>query len=910
MQVAMNIALPELDGSAEPTIYGGPSLNSVDHKFLVLNGESNRAAQRIERRVRLRRKANADKKIAIVVFNFPPNLGHAGTAAFLDVFVSVQRLLVELRAQGYQVEVPADGEALRKRVVEGNASLYGTDGNVGARLSLNEYRERFPWYEEIEQYWGHAPGELLTDGQSFYILGEHFGNVFVAMQPSFGYERDPMRLLMGKDASPHHGFAAFYTWLDQVYQADAVVHFGTHGALEFMPGKQTGISADCWPSRLLGALPNYYYYCVNNPSEGSIAKRRGAATLVSYMVPPLQQAGLYKGLRQLKDNLDAYHKRPTSELLADIRLGAERLGVSATAADDAGYVAALGYELIQVEQRMIPMGLHVLDRAPSDAELVDMLAMIAAFNAPPHPNGKDKLPTLPALIAHGLGWDYAALQRTLKTDPVAQTRWTQIEAINREAMARFVAAVQSGGKSPADAEAYLHSAAHVPLGLLAPLWARLDDLLYRITHDHELRNLLRSLTAGYIPPSPGNDVVRNAGIVPTGRNIHALDPYRVPTPAAMAAGGELVQHMLKRLTHEQGKLPETVAMVLWGTDNLKSDGEGIAQCFALLGVRPVEDELGNIADVALIPLAEVGRPRIDLVITASGIFRDLFHHQVALLDKAVRLAAGADEPLDHNFVRAHTLSHADALGTSFEEAAARVFSNAPGSYGANVNHLVESSTWDTDDQLSDAFMARKSFAFGPNGQWQNARAVMERSLATVEAAFQNIDSFELGISDVDHYYEYLGGVAKTVEKVGGKRPPILVADAIALEDRLASLEQMVRLESRAKMLNPKWHEAMLNHGYEGVREIEIRVSNTYGWSATASAVEGWVYNDIAETFLLDAQMRARMAAANPQATAAIAQRLLEANARGFWDASDEMIDHLREIYGNLEDQLEGVLTPA
>jgi magnesium chelatase subunit H len=971
MQSAMNIALPELDGISEPVIYGGPTATS--EKFIALDAEIDIAVRRTVKRVKLRGKANRDKKLTVVLFNFPPNLGNAGTAAFLDVFASLHRLLSELRDAGYTVDVPATPEALRHQVVDGNSALYGTDGNLGARLPVDEYRRRFPWYTEIEPNWGYAPGELLNDGKDFYILGAYFGNVFVAMQPSFGYERDPMRLLMGKDATPHHGFAAFYTWIDQVYNADAVVHFGTHGALEFMPGKQVGVGADCWPTRLLGSLPNYYYYCVNNPSEASIAKRRGSATLVSYMVPPLQQAGLYKGLRRLKDNLESYQKHPDPELLTDIRTQASQLGIEVTAApaaspnghanghsngngkangktnghtngnghtnassahvegasiammvngnganghqssaalSDQEYIAALGHELIQVEHRLIPLGLHVLGKAPSDAELVDILALVAAFNPVMHPNGKEKLPTLPQLIAGGLGWDYQAIQETLKTGPCSQDRWEQIEHIMHQAMARFVAAPRSPRLDVKAVETYLQQNAKLPPGLLVNLWTWLEDLKERILHDQEVRGLLHSLEGGYITPSPGNDVVRNQLIVPTGRNIHALDPYRIPTPVSMAAAAKLVENILERLTAEQGKLPETIAMVLWGTDNLKSDGEGIAQCLHLLGVRPVEDELGNVVDVALVPLEELGRPRIDVVMTVSGIFRDLFHNQAGLLDKAVRLTAAADEPLEWNFVRKHTLATAAELGVSFDEAVLRVYSNAPGSYGANVNHLIESSTWEDENQLSEAFLTRKSFAYRPGGQWQDARAVMESSLATVDATFQNIDSFEMGITDVDHYYEYLGGVTKSVEKIRGKRPPVLVADAIARGDRVSSLEQMVRLESRAKLLNPKWYDAMLEHGYEGVREIETRVSNTYGWSATADAVGDWVYDDIAETFLLDDEMRAKMAKANPHATAAIARRLLEAESRGFWDANDEMIDRLREIYGNLEDQVEGVYTVA
>jgi magnesium chelatase subunit H len=428
----------------------------------------------------------------------------------------------------------------------------------------------------------------------------------------------------------------------------------------------------------------------------------------------------------------------------------------------------------------------------------------------------------------------------------------------------------------------------------------------RILQEQETSGLLRALDAGYIPPSPGNDVVRNAAVVPTGRNIHALDPYRVPTPAAFHEAQLIVDQLLRQLQQEQGALPESIAMVLWGTDNLKSNCEAVAQVLILLGARTKLDELGNVADVELLTLEELGRPRIDVVMTVSGIFRDLLHHQMNLLDKAVHLAAAADEPVELNFVRKHVQQQAAELGLSINEAATRVFCNAPGVYGANVNHLVESSTWENDSELSEMFLTRKSYSFNADGQWHNARTIMESSLATVQATFQNIDSFEMGISDVDHYYEYLGGVAKSVEKLSGKRPPVLVADAIALNDRLSTLEQMVRLESRTKLLNPKWYESMLSHGYEGVREIETRVGNTYGWSATTAAVEGWVYDDIAATFVLDEAMRERMSAANPHATASIARRLLEAEARGFWEADDETIEQLRAIYGNLEDRLEGV----
>ncbi|WP_129677746.1 magnesium chelatase subunit H [Candidatus Chloroploca sp. Khr17] len=902
MHLAMNVALAELEGAAEPMVYGGPSGESG--VAVPIPAQIERFADRVARRIRLARTPNAAKKVALVLFNYPPNLGSVGTAAYLDVFASVFRLLQTMQAEGYTVDLPEDAEALRRMVVEGNALVHGTDANVGAMLNVEEYRRLFPEYVAIEPHWGQAPGELLSDGKRLFIQGRQLGNVFIGIQPTFGYERDPMRMLMARDASPHHGFAAFYTWLDRVFGADAVVHIGTHGALEFMPGKQAGLGPSCWPTRLLGNLPNIYYYCVNNPSEATIAKRRGAATLVSYLVPPVQQAGLYKGLLQLKDSLESYRTKPEPNLLASIVAQAERIGLRTPEdemlADEASeaYLAALSHELLQVEQRLIPVGLHVLGKPPAGEELVDILNLVATFQRPAG------AATLPEQVAQALGLEYAELRERIAHDVEAQGQWRRIDDVCRKTVQHLVEA------GPEAAERVLRSDVNLASTNLTALWAMLNDLLARLRTEGELAGLMRALGNGYIPPSPGNDVVRNPDVVPTGRNIHGLDPYRMPSEAAQVTGTACVEELLANVVQSEGSLPETVALVLWGTDNIKTGGEGVAQALALLGARAISDELGKIADVTLIPLEELGRPRIDVVCTVSGIFRDLMAHQAMLIDKAARLAATADEPHDANFVRKHALAQATALGIALEEAAARVFSNAPGSYGANVNHVVEQSTWEDDAQLGEVFLERKGFAMTPSGEWREARPLLEQTLGTVQATFQNIDSVETGISDVDHYYEYLGGVTKSVEKLRGSRPTVMVAEVEAFSgpgnSRVRPLAQMVRLESRAKLLNPKWFEGMLAHGYEGAHEIEIRLSNTYGWSATADAVDGWVYQGFAETYLLDEAMRERLARLNPQATAGMARRLLEASERGFWETDEATLDQLRGIYADLEDRLEGV----
>ncbi len=921
VQAALSVAVPELEGASEPLVFCGPS--AAGDGMAPLVDEINQIADRAARRAILRHKANTEKKLALVIFNYPPNLGNVGTAAYLDVFQSIYELLRALRTDGYTLDLPASADELRRMVVEGNALASGADSNVAARLPVTDYRRLFPAETEIEPFWGRAPGDLLNDGKNFLIMGVQLGNVFVGVQPSFGYERDPMRLLMAKDAAPNHAFAAFYTWLRYVYKVDAVVHFGTHGALEFMPGKQVGMSAKCWPSRLIGELPNFYYYSVNNPSEAAIAKRRSAATLVSYLVPPLQQAGLYKGLRALKDTLDRYRATPDPSMLEDIVAQARKLGIESVelnaeqAADSEPsanhrtsilsstssaerYIATLGHELLKIEERMIPAGLHVLGKSPAPAELVDFLALTASFR----PAGRRSAATFPAIVATSLGYDYVNLRDRLSIDTTAQERWRQVEMICKEAIRRFV--VGTPAERQRSADGYLRETAGLAQGSLGEQWAFLGDILAKLLAPQEVAGLLHGLRGGFIQPSPSNDVVRDPGVLPTGRNVYSLDPYRVPSQAAMERGGRLVDELLARLVLEQGALPQTVAVVLWGSDNLKSECEGVAQVLSMFGAIPVIDELGSVSDVALVPLEELGRPRVDVVVTVSGIFRDLLGNQMQLIDRAARLAATADEPESLNFVRAHALSQAAELNIDIEDAAARVFSNAPGSYGANVNNLVDSGTWDDDTQLGEAFLSRKSFSLGPNGQWRESRAVLEKALGTVDASFQNIDSFEVGLSDIDNYYDNLGGITKSVELLRGSRPKTMVADALGTTNRVSSLDQAVRMETRAKLLNPKWYEAMLSHGYEGAREIEARVNNTYGWSATTKSVDGWVYQSVAETFVLDDAMRERLAALNPTAAVGVVRRLLESSGRGFWDADPETLDRLREIYADLEDRLEGV----
>lgn len=524
--------------------------------------------------------------------------------------------------------------------------------------------------------------------------------------------------------------------------------------------------------------------------------------------------------------------------------------------------------LLEIEQRLIPTGLHVFGRASSAGEQIDLFKMIASFDRPEH--GVKALP--PELVD--------------------------------DAVREFV------GKG-SNAATRLLEARGLKADLTRPVFELLESVATKLQTNYELDSLVRALRGEFIEPGPGADIIQNPNVLPTGRNTHAINPYSVPSAAAFTRSELVATSLLERYRSENGRYPEAMALVLWGLDNIKTQGEGVAQALWLLGVRPVRDALNRTTTVAPIALAELGRPRIDVVLTVSGIFRDLFSPTVQLLDKAVRVVAQLDEPLESNYVRKHVLEQVNQEGCDADEAAVRVFSNAPGNYGTNVNFMVMDSQWENEETLGDLFVTRKCFAYGRDSrgraiEGREARLAMDRALSRVEATYQNIDTFEIGLTDVDHYFEYLGGVSKAVEKRAQSRPAIYLSDSLSREVKIRTLEETVRLETRTKTLNPKWYEGMLKHGFRGVAEIESHVANTFGWSATADAVDDWIYSEVANTFLFDESMLERLRDLNPHSAHALVRRLLEANGRGYWDVDADTLDRLREISRSLEDQMEGV----
>ena len=860
MQAVVMYDLPEMDGAASTVALGAIK----DGELVAVADRVQRAVDQVEGWVRLRKQRAAEKRVAIVLYNFPPGLGKTATAALLDVPASVTALLKRLKQEGYSVgRAPLDSGELMQR-------LEAVDrGESGRAVAVADYRR---WLGScaagrIEDYWGQAPGDIAPAGRDAIRLDViEFGNVVIGLQPPMGVPGDPMKLLFDRSFTPHHQYAAFYSWLKHGFKADAVIHVGMHGTAEWMPGLQAALTEDCWPDRLLGSLPHLYLYPLNNPAEAAIARRRGYATVISHAIPPYARAGLYKQLAQARTRL---------EDPADALEGALPEIVREAAESDAAYRERIARRLDELEERLIVDGLHVFGSSPERQRaraLVD-----AAMDVPRGglPGLKQKLATLEVSAERAKALREGLIDRAI---------------FGREDPARIWFDIL-GTRAPEELARYLAEGRAIVGGL-----GRCGEELDAVVH---------ALEGGYIRPAFGADPVRSgAAALPSGRNIHGIDPWRLPTDLALERGRSMAELLLEQHCAQHGVLPRTVAQALWAMDTIKSEGEGLGVVLALVGAEPERDGQGKIFRYTLIPLAELGRPRIDVLLDVSSIFRDTFQMSLDLLDDLFRRAARADEPAEQNFVRAN----ADALiaqGRSVEEATARIFTQAPGLYGTGVDEVIEESQWDDTEQLADLYQRRNGYTAGGGRNGAAAPEVLKSLLGTVDHVFQAIDSVEYGLTDMTHYYGHSGAMQLAAQRARGGGVALSYAESFTGEVKVNGSQQLLQVEARTKLLNPKWYESMLAHGHSGAAEIGNRFTHLVGWGALGTA-EGWMFEDAAKTFVLDDAMRRRLETANPQAARNAISRLIEANGRGMWKADEATLQRLQGLYSDIEDRLEGV----
>ncbi|MBE9227057.1 magnesium chelatase subunit H [Phormidium sp. LEGE 05292] len=846
LQSVVLYALPELDGAIDPVPLGG----LVGEDIYLIPERVKRLTGRLKKWIDLRQKPPSERKIVIILYGFPPGYGAVGTAALLNVPKSLINFLNALKEQGYQVgEIPEDGEELINLVKEADTEKVSREEFNQANKVHVSTLEKWLGYlltSRIEKQWKSLTETgIKTYEDEYQIGGVQLGNIWIGVQPPLGISGDPMRLMFEKDLTPHPQYAAFYKWLQNEFEADAIVHFGMHGTVEWLPGSPLGNTGYSWSDILLGNLPHLYIYAANNPSESMLAKRRGYGVLISHNVPPYGRAGLYKELVNLRDLISEYREDPQKNYLlkeaickkivdtgldADCPLEeAKKLGIAFTpenvrmfSADVFNHYLVKLYEYLQVlENRLFSSGLHVLGEPPNEEE---MAAYLNAYFGE-------------------------------KTTEVVTTDTNQIR-----------------------------------------------DLLMQTTD--ELTNLLRGLNGEYIPPAPGGDLLRDgAGVLPTGRNIHALDPYRMPSPAAYERGREIGQKIIAQNLKENGQYPETIAVMLWGLDAIKTKGESLGILLELVGAEPIKEGTGRIVRYELKPLAEVGHPRIDVLANLSGIFRDSFVNIIELLDDLFQRAAEVDEPEEQNFIRKHALA---LKKQGVKNATARLFSNPAGDYGSLVNDQVTASNWETGDELANTWQGRNAFSFGRKDKGEARTEILNQLLQTTERVVQQIDSVEYGLTDIQEYYANTGGLKKAAEKQRGKKVSASFVESFSKDTTPRNLEELLRMEYRTKLLNPKWAEAMADQGSGGAYEISQRMTALIGWGGTADFTDDWVYDQAAETYALDAEMAEKLRKANPEAFRNIIGRMLEANGRGFWQPSKDKLQKLRDLYDLTDEELEGV----
>ncbi|HBB34037.1 MAG TPA: magnesium chelatase subunit H [Cyanobacteria bacterium UBA8803] len=870
LQSVVLYALPELDGAIDTVPLGG----LVGEDIYLIPERVKRLTGRLKRWIALRQTPASEKKIAVILYGFPPGYGATGTAALLNVPRSLLKFLHALKDQGYTVgDLPADGEELIRLVKEADEATLAADlvtdvrdgGKLAAAQSVaNMVKDKTlaKWLgylltTRIEKQWHSLTGAgIKTYGDEFHVGGVQLGNIWIGVQPPLGISGDPMRLMFERDMTPHPQYAAFYKWLQNDFQPHAVVHFGMHGTVEWLPGSPLGNTGYSWSDILLGDMPNLYIYAANNPSESILAKRRGYGVLISHNVPPYGRAGLYKELMALRDLIAEYREDPEKNYalkeaickkIVDTGLEtdcpfteARKLGIAFTPENARMFSAHVFndylvklYDYLQVvESRLFSSGLHTLGEPPTPAELQSYLQA------------------------------YTGEESTT-------------DVIENEPN---------------------------PNNSSAATAATITNLLMQTTD--ELTNLLRGLNGEYIPPAPGGDLLRDGpGVLPTGRNIHALDPYRMPSPAAYERGREIAQKIINQHLQENDEYPETVAVMLWGLDAIKTKGESLGILLELVGAEPVKEGTGRIVRYELLSLTQVGHPRIDVLANLSGIFRDTFVNIIELLDDLFTRAAEAEEPEDQNFIRKHALT---LRSQGVPNASARLFSNPAGDFGSLVNDRVVDGNWDSGDELGNTWRDRNAFSYGRQDKGQARPEVLTQLLQTTGRVVQEIDSVEYGLTDIQEYYANTGGLKKAAEKQRGKKVSASFVESFSKDTTPRKLEDLLRLEYRTKLLNPKWADAMANQGSGGAYEISQRMTALIGWGGTADFRDSWVYDQAADTYALDPEMAEKLCKANPEAFRNVVGRMLEAHGRGFWQPSEEKLQRLRELYDLTDEELEGV----
>lgn len=892
-EVLISVMLPEQDGAID-TIPIGAKTEPVYHEeydvttdeISVISERLDSLADSMNRYISLGKKSADKRKVAIICYNYPPGEANLFGGAFLDTFRSVSGMLSALKENGYDTE-PKTAEQLMEVFTAGklvNSGKYSDGCEEMITYPLKKYKKFLDGFADkkaVIDAWGEPAGKIMIDDNGdFQIPAAIFGNVLIGLQPSRGVHEDQEKLYHDKSIPPHHQYIAFYKYLHDEFGADAIIHVGTHGTLEFLKGKECGMSGSCYPDLLVGNIPHFYLYYCGNPSEATIAKRRSRAAIISYQPPVFIKSGLYGEYAELNSMLDDYHHQlafsesAADDVLKNVKALAEKLNLS-------GDIDEIEKELYRMNRSLIPKGLHVFGENYTENEAETYVRGLLR-------NSRDGVKALRDIAAEQDGLDIEALEDKGDYEAIAKIdakadEWFERYFASQNVPQEIAAAIEYGRKV-------------------------YDSVL----HNAEKSQLINALDSGYIPAKAAGDIYRNPEVLPSGYNLVQFDQRFVPTLTAYQRGAKIAENTIKTYYEQNGCYPNSTAVILWGLETSRTQGETIGQIMGYLGARLSKTNSAWNPKYELIPIEELKRPRIDVTINICGFFRDLFPNLIDNIDDLLHLVNEADETDEQNYMKANSQKLYDYLineGYDEDEAAAlsvtRIFGPREGEYGTGITSIIETKAWETEEQIGSQFLSSLHYAYNRKTHGGDVKSLYEQNLKSVEIVSQVRDNNEYEITDLDHYYEFFGGLAKSVEMVKGKKAVMLITDTTGGRPITESAEKSVARGIRTRVLNPKWIDGMLAHKYHGAQKIAERFENVMGLAATTGAVEQWIYNDLCSKYAEDEEMRRRMAENNPYAYMDILEQMTEYSRRGYWDATEEQLAAIRSAYLETEDRIEG-----
>ena len=938
VETSIAVALPEFDGA----IHGVPiaGRNVLPDGAIEYQPMPERMAAMVDKAIkwaRLHRLKNEDKKIALIFHNYPPKNYNIGSASGMDSMESATRLLARMQADGYKIDFLPESAEEFIRIMTSHATndlslLTDKQAEECQKLSADEYAAFFATLPEearqkMTEQWGEAPGDImLSDEGNILVPGTMNGNIFMTVQPARQYGMDPARAYHDPTIAPTHQYLAFYYWLREVFKADAVIHLGTHGNLEWLPGKATGLDRSSYSDIALGSLPNIYPYLMTISGEGVIAKRRSSACLIGYLPAPVAEAGAFDELAELEKMADEYShfQKQDSEQAAElekkiIELAHETKIDESVAYDETkpftDYLAELHEYIEELQDSEIHVGLHVLGQPPEGDILIgEVMHLLRLSNGP--------VPSLYNLWAEKFSLNFEELEKNPSAivEAFDLTGGELLRRIRNESRA-FVTAIAEKGFT----EQSVNAAMQLPETAEGPEeWKQkieslgqyiIEEIYPRLARTtDELDHTLAALSGKYVAPGPsGSPSAGGVDLLPSGRNFYGVDPRALPSQAGWMAGKKLGDRMIEKYITDEGKYPENIGMVLWSGPNMRSSGQDIAEFLYLLGVKPVWQKGSlRITDLEVIPLDELKRPRIDVTARISGLFRDTLPHLAELMDKAVLMVAKLDESDDDNFVRKHIREDSEALqadGASADDAwrnaAFRVFGDAPGTYGSGINVVLDAKNWESEKDLADVYVRWGGHVFGGGQRGVYQPELFKKRLAQMELTVKNEENHDMNILSSDDYNGFHGGMIAAVKSFGQKTPVSYVGDSANRgAPKIRTVAEEMKRVVRTESLNPKYIEGLMQHGYKGAMDMANRLNISFQWDATSSVMEDWMYNDYAEKYAFDPKVQQWMKKVNPWALQNIAETLLEAEQRQMWNADDETKEKLQELYLSVEGEIE------